>query len=135
MDDEKKNEIKGISQSDANSFRDIGCVVIKNAVRKDLIQNALRVINNALPNGAQCFTRDEYTKHNDILDLFNESAAFSLCQNVLGLSNVMIPKVAEIKLIFPDKVSTNEPETTWNMDGFCLFALYRIRHLFHCHII
>merc|ERR1712039_26391 len=47
MDDEKKNEIQSISIQNANQLRDIGCVIIKNGIRKDLISNALKLINNA----------------------------------------------------------------------------------------
>merc|ERR1719419_259882 len=103
MDDEKKNEIQDISEEAANSLRDIGCVVIRNGVRNDLTAAALRVINNALSQGPSCLSGPQYAENFDILDLWNESAAYSLCQNVFGLKNVAVPSVADIRLIFPEK--------------------------------
>ena len=132
MDDEKKNEIQTLSIKDANSLRDNGCVIIKNGIRKDLVKNALQLINNALPKGLKCLRDETYTKHDIILDLFNESAAFSLCQNTLGLSNVIIPKCAEIKLLFPRLPVIEEKEMiedeNWHIDGLDdgVFAPYSL---------
>eukprot|EP00484_Ammonia_sp_Unknown_P028575 CAMPEP_0197035520 /NCGR_PEP_ID=MMETSP1384-20130603/13294_1 /TAXON_ID=29189 /ORGANISM="Ammonia sp." /LENGTH=358 /DNA_ID=CAMNT_0042465591 /DNA_START=22 /DNA_END=1098 /DNA_ORIENTATION=+ len=124
MDDEKKNAIQDLNEQSANALRDTGCCIIKQGVRKDLAQNALRLINHSLSKAPDLIATDEYRKHNDMLDLFNESAAFSLCQNILGLSNVLIPKTADIKLSFPAPLDDAPPQTEsvssmskWTMDG------------------
>ena len=121
-DDEKMHEIQDLSEKSADLLRDNGCCIIKNGVRKDLISNALRIINNALRSGPHILSTEEYTKNNNILDLFNESAAFSLAQNVLGLTNVIIPKSAEIKLVFPEKEEMDQKdmeslELNWKVEG------------------
>ena len=120
LDDEKKNEIQDITEDAGNCLRDNGCVIIKNGVRNDLSKTALQIINNALAEGPSCLLEAEYRKNDDILDLWNESAAFSLSQNVLGLTNVVIPTMADIQLIFPEKPSDNDEETKateWTIDG------------------
>ena len=121
-DDEKANEIQDIKEKSAASIRDNGCCVIPNGMRKDLISNSLRIINNALQNGKDVLKQDEYTKNREIMDLFSDSAAYSLAQNVVGLTNVVTPKIANIQLLFPEKQAMDEKdmeemEMNWKIDG------------------
>merc|ERR1712013_168824 len=114
-DDEKKLEIQDLSNTAAQSLRDHGAVVMPKCARTDLTRQALWRINNALAKGTDALKSMELRCDGDIMDLYADSAAYSLSQNVLGLKNVRSPNSAQIRVAFPDS-TTVSPFTAMRVD-------------------
>ena len=77
-------------------------------VRQEVTRQALWRINHALAQGTDAVKAAAVARHGDVMDLYADSAAYSLCQNVLGMSNVRSPSCGRIRVAFPAERSVSE---------------------------
>eukprot|EP01084_Bolivina_argentea_P157743 274873_1 len=128
---------RSLTKQDKLAFRDIGCVVIKNGVAPDIIEKTLRKINYSIGKGIHLETlaphtqqpafNNEFLKSPEMMNLFTQSNAYSLCQDLFGVQDGVIIKNNRCHAALrypehPDSIPMNkseykEDEHNWHIDG------------------
>ena len=120
---------RNLTKDELLFFKKYGYIVIKNAIPKNVIFNALRFINQGISTGKHCQGLGSFglwtNRNKNIIDLYYQSHIYSIIKSLIGNDNDVIIPGCQIALRFPTnidltrKVTKNTllPKDRWHIDG------------------